>query len=78
MGGGRQCMQSSVISSDEDPVDTWSCYSKDGRDLVKDWKDEKIKNGLSTQVINNNEELENIKLDVEYTLGINLVLIHIF
>lgn len=69
MGGGRQCLQSSVTDSVADPVDTWSCYSKDGRNLIRDWLEEKRKSGLSAQVVNNNEELQKLKLDTEFTLG---------
>ncbi|CAG9832093.1 unnamed protein product [Diabrotica balteata] len=70
MGGGRQCLQSSVPDSPADPVDTWSCYSKDGRDLIADWEKDKEKNGYTYQVVNNNEELQNLDLAKEFTLGV--------
>ncbi|KAG5859806.1 hypothetical protein JTB14_034139 [Gonioctena quinquepunctata] len=70
MGGGRQCLQSSVVGTDADPIDTWSCYSKDGRDLIEDWKKDKAANGFSYQVLGTNEELQNVDLDKEFTLGV--------
>lgn len=69
MGGGRQCLQSEVSGTTADPLDTWSCYSKDGRDLIMDWKVDKKNRNVSYQVINNNEELENANLNAEFTLG---------
>ncbi|XP_074030665.1 alkaline phosphatase 12 [Leptinotarsa decemlineata] len=70
MGGGRQCLQSSVVGSSADPIDTWSCYSKDGRDLIETWRKDKEKNGFTYQIINNNEELQKIDLTKEFTLGV--------
>ncbi|KAG5898691.1 hypothetical protein JTB14_030641 [Gonioctena quinquepunctata] len=70
MGGGRQCLQSSVVGTDADPIDTWSCYSRDGRDLIEDWKKDKASNGFSYQVLGTNEELQNVDLDKEFTLGV--------
>lgn len=69
MGGGRQCLQSNVNGSDADPIDTWSCYSKDGRDLIEDWKTEKYNRDVSYQFLSNNEELENADVNKEFTLG---------
>ncbi|KAJ8913233.1 hypothetical protein NQ315_016176 [Exocentrus adspersus] len=70
MGGGRQCLQSGVNDSEADPIDTWSCYSKDGRNLIEDWKGDKANRMTSYQVITNNLELENLDHLTEYTLGI--------
>ncbi|CAH1116023.1 unnamed protein product [Phaedon cochleariae] len=70
MGGGRQCLQSEVTESQADPIDTWSCYSRDGRDLIGDWERDKTANGFTHQVISNNEELQNLDLNAEFTLGI--------
>lgn len=69
MGGGRQCLQADVNDSSDDPIDSWSCYSKDGRDLIRDWLDDKRKNKVSAQFISNNEELYNLNLDKDFTLG---------
>ncbi|XP_018569569.1 alkaline phosphatase [Anoplophora glabripennis] len=70
MGGGRQCLQSQVNGSDADPIDTWSCYSEDGRDLIEDWKADKANRSVSHQFISDNLELENVDLDADFTLGI--------
>lgn len=69
MGGGRQCLQSSVNGSFADPIDTWSCYSSDGRNLIQDWIKDKADSGFSYQVLNNNEELQNVDLTKDYTFG---------
>ncbi|CAH0564133.1 unnamed protein product [Brassicogethes aeneus] len=65
MGGGRQCLQSNVTSTDADPIDTWSCLSTDGRDLIREWEKDKIIRKLSHAFIENNEQLS--KLDAEKT-----------
>lgn len=70
MGGGRQCLVSNVTDSPADPVDSWSCYSKDGRDLIRDWANEKQKRQLKHAVVTNNDELS--KLDhknTDYVMG---------
>lgn len=69
MGGGRQCLQSPVNNSDADPVDTWSCLSHDRRNLISHWKEDKMKHGKTVQFVSNNEELEMVTLDTEFTLG---------
>ncbi|XP_050308194.1 alkaline phosphatase, tissue-nonspecific isozyme-like [Anthonomus grandis grandis] len=71
MGGGRQCLQANVEGSPEDPVDTWSCYSKQqGRDLINDWKTDKEIRQSSYQVLQNNLDLQNMNESAEFTLGI--------
>ncbi|XP_060521962.1 alkaline phosphatase-like [Cylas formicarius] len=70
MGGGKQCLQSDVTDSDADPIDTWSCYSRDGRNLIDDWADEKKTRNVTYQVLHNNADLENLDLNAEYTLGV--------
>lgn len=70
MGGGRQCLQSNVSGSDADPIDTWSCYSTDGRDLIQDWAEEKRSRGVSYQIVTNNEELDNLNTTTDFVLGV--------
>ncbi|XP_066262954.1 alkaline phosphatase-like isoform X1 [Euwallacea similis] len=71
MGGGRQCLVANVEDSDDDPIDTWSCISKqDGRDLISDWKTDKEIRQASYQVLQNNQDLLNMNESTEYTLGI--------
>ncbi|XP_055906923.1 alkaline phosphatase isoform X1 [Eupeodes corollae] len=71
MGGGRQCLVSHANSSDADPLDTWACNSKDGRNLIHDWEVQKNNAGESSAVVQNNEELANLNgADVDYVLGI--------
>lgn len=65
MGGGRQCLQSHSANLTNDPIDTWACYSRDGRDLFKTWRDDKLKRKLKNAIVSNNEELD--KLDVNNT-----------
>lgn len=72
MGGGRQCLVSNVTDSKEDPIDKWACYSKDGRDLIRDWTLDKEKRKLSHAVVSNNEELQNLDhKNVDYVLGMS-------
>ncbi|KAF4533338.1 hypothetical protein B566_EDAN002735 [Ephemera danica] len=41
MGGGRQCLTSNWSNSDDDPLDTWACQRRDGRDLFTTWRTHK-------------------------------------
>lgn len=70
MGGGRQCFQHNVTGSQADPIDTWACFSVDGRDLIRDWENDKIARGLSYSVVQNNSELENLNTNSDYVLGL--------
>lgn len=72
MGGGRQCLVSNVTDSNEDPIDRWACYSKDGRDLIRDWSLDKEKRKLNHAVVSNNEELKNVNSKkVDYVMGMS-------
>lgn len=69
-GGGRQCLVSNVTDSPNDPVDHWSCYSTDGRDLIRDWTLDKQKRNFRHAVVTNNEELESLDhANTDYALG---------
>jgi len=71
MGGGRQMLVSDVTGSAADPLDTWAGQSKDGRDLIRDWRLKKADEGVSHAVVQNNRELWNLNgQDVDYVLGI--------
>lgn len=70
MGGGRQCLVSNVTDSQDDPVDQWSCYSKDGRNLIHDWAVDKGKRHFKHAVVTNNKELQSLDdKSVDYVLG---------
>lgn len=70
MGGGRQCLVSNVTGSDHDPIDDWACYSSDGRDLIKDWADDKANRNVSFSVVQNNAQLKSLDTDkTDYVLG---------
>ena len=72
MGGGRQCLVSNVTDSKEDPIDRWACYSKDGRDLIRDWSLDKEKRKLKHAVVSNNEELKNLNTkNADYVMGMS-------
>lgn len=71
MGGGRQVMKSNVKPGKNDPIDTWACYSKDNRDLIKDWIKDKRSRKVSFDVVENNEQLSKVDTkNVDYLLGI--------
>ncbi|XP_059610745.1 alkaline phosphatase isoform X2 [Phlebotomus argentipes] len=70
MGGGRQCLVSGVEGSAADPLDTWSCNSVDGRDLIEKWRNDKIEKEHSHVVLQNNSDLANFDESSEYVLGI--------
>ncbi|XP_012261446.2 alkaline phosphatase-like [Athalia rosae] len=71
MGGGRQMLQSNVTGTAGDPLDTWACYSKDGRKLMEDWAADKERRNFSHTIVQNTEELFNADLqETEFLLGI--------
>ncbi|XP_013104727.2 alkaline phosphatase [Stomoxys calcitrans] len=71
MGGGRQMLVSNVTGSLADPIDTWSCKSADGRNLIKEWASVKKANNEAFVVAQNTGELEAIDAEnTDYVLGI--------
>lgn len=70
MGGGRQCLVSNVTGSVTDPVDTWSCYRQDGRDLIREWKDLRVRGKQSFAVLENNSDLQNLDEGHHFVMGI--------
>ncbi|XP_043279539.1 alkaline phosphatase, tissue-nonspecific isozyme-like [Venturia canescens] len=71
MGGGRQVMKSNASATQFDPIDSWACYSTDGRDLIAAWAEDKSARKMSHQVVQNNEELSKVDYEkVEFLLGI--------
>lgn len=71
MGGGRQLLQSNITATDNDPIDTWACYSQDGRKLLDEWSADKSRRKFSNVVVQNNEELFQVDTDnTDFLLGI--------
>ncbi|KOC68544.1 Alkaline phosphatase, tissue-nonspecific isozyme [Habropoda laboriosa] len=71
MGGGRQMMKSNATGTEFDPVDAWAGQRKDGRDLIEEWKRDKVSRKLSFDIVQNNEELSRVNVKkVDYLLGI--------
>lgn len=72
MGGGRQCLVSNVTGTDGDPIDTWSCISMDGRNLINDWKRDKNDRRVKHAVVQNNEELAKLDTEnIDFLLGMS-------
>lgn len=68
MGGGRQCLISNVTGIPEDPVDTYSCYSTDKRNLITKWANEKADRFRA--VVLNNDQLEKVNTnETDYLMG---------
>ncbi|XP_063985258.1 alkaline phosphatase-like isoform X2 [Diachasmimorpha longicaudata] len=71
MGGGRQMLKSNVTGTKSDPIDTWACYSSDGRDLLSDWQNDKAERNLRYKLVQNTNELRNVDAaEVDYLMGI--------
>ncbi|XP_034238800.1 alkaline phosphatase [Thrips palmi] len=71
MGGGRQCLQSNVVDSDADPIDTWSCRRKDNMDLIQAWKDDKESRKLKHKFVGNTGTLLAADTkEADYVLGV--------
>ncbi|XP_065157100.1 alkaline phosphatase-like [Atheta coriaria] len=69
MGGGRQMLQSNAVNRTKDFVDTWACYSRDGRQLINGWVSDKMTRNVSHQFLENSSDIEKMKI-TDYTLGI--------
>lgn len=64
-------MRSNAPAGPSDPIDTWACYSQDGRDLIEEWRKDKASRNASFSVVQNNEQLSNVDTDkVGYLLGV--------
>ncbi|XP_055379328.1 alkaline phosphatase [Condylostylus longicornis] len=71
MGGGRQCLVSGTKGSKADPIDSWACQSKDGRDLIKEWKKKKEDAGHIFAVLSNNSDLNSFDtFNTDFVLGV--------
>ncbi|XP_015115927.1 alkaline phosphatase, tissue-nonspecific isozyme isoform X2 [Diachasma alloeum] len=71
MGGGRQMLKSNATGTKSDPIDTWACYSSDGRDLLSYWKNDKEERNLRYKLVQNNRELRSVDPEeVDYLMGI--------
>ncbi|XP_076390457.1 alkaline phosphatase, tissue-nonspecific isozyme isoform X2 [Megachile rotundata] len=71
MGGGRQMMKSNVEETEFDPIDTWAGKREDDRDLIEEWKRDKVSRNLAFDIVQNNEELSKVDTKkVDYLLGI--------
>lgn len=76
MGGGRQCLQSTVKNSSADPIDTWACYRSDNRNLFETWRMDKEAKGASYKIVQNNRELFELDTNTDYVLGKNIRLLN--
>nr|XP_033187513.1 alkaline phosphatase-like [Bombus vancouverensis nearcticus] len=71
MGGGRQMLKSNATGTEFDPIDNWAGQRNDGRDLIEEWKRDKVARNLSFKIVQNNEELFRVDTDkVDYLLGV--------
>ncbi|KAJ0176286.1 hypothetical protein K1T71_008460 [Dendrolimus kikuchii] len=71
LGGGRQVLVSNSSGSPADPLDTWSCISKDGRNLINKYKEDKKSRGLKYSFVSNSKELKELNAaKTDYLLGI--------
>lgn len=69
MGGGRQCLVSHANGTEADPIDTWSCARKDGRDLIQHWKQLRTTRKESFSVVSSTEELNSVDPSQQFVMG---------
>lgn len=69
MGGGRQCLMSNAKGTKGDPLDKFACQRKDGRNLIKTWKQERIKRCQKYAVVGNRAQLKRINPRTEFVMG---------
>ncbi|CAH1406610.1 unnamed protein product [Nezara viridula] len=72
MGGGRQILKTNSTPFPEDPiVMKKSCVRTDGRDLIKEWAEDKAAKELKYAVANNTGTLRDVDIEnTDYLLGI--------
>ncbi|XP_065335187.1 alkaline phosphatase-like isoform X2 [Cloeon dipterum] len=71
MGGGRQCLTSNITITAYDPIDTWACQRKDGRDLINEWEIRKKSQEDSYKVVSTSKGLAEIDFSrTDYLLGV--------
>ncbi|XP_072945043.1 alkaline phosphatase-like [Epargyreus clarus] len=71
LGGGRQVLVSNSTGTATDPISKWSCYRKDGKNLIDEYKKDKESRGLKYNVVYNNKELKELNIDeTDCLLGI--------
>ncbi|KAK9884295.1 hypothetical protein WA026_005247 [Henosepilachna vigintioctopunctata] len=63
-------LQSNTTDKPNDFVDKISCIRKDGKDLIKKWKQDKEQKKVSHAFVSNNAELHHLNESTEYVLGI--------
>lgn len=70
MGGGRQCLTWNITNKPNDPIDAWSCKRGDGRDLIQQWKTDKMDRRKSFGFVGNTRELEEVNLEAtDFLMG---------
>lgn len=72
MGGGRQALVTNTTASAADPLDTWGCIRRDGRNLIDSYRQDKEERGLRYNVVQNNRDLRDLNVnETDYLLGKN-------
>lgn len=69
-GGGRQTLVDKAYETPQDPLDPFTCYRTDKRDLMNQWANDKSLRGVRYQIVKDTGEL--MELDTsrtEYALG---------
>lgn len=69
MGGGRQCLVSNVNGSDADPIDTWACSRKDGRNLIEFWQQLRADRKETYSVVSSTGGLAAVDAKDEFVMG---------
>uniref|UniRef100_B3P4L3 alkaline phosphatase n=1 Tax=Drosophila erecta TaxID=7220 RepID=B3P4L3_DROER len=75
IGGGRQMLSSLVPKTKYDPVDELLCESNDGRNLLKDWRTQKLRESkvkpIVFDLIQRTDELESLNASsFDYLMGV--------
>ncbi|XP_017071904.2 alkaline phosphatase 4 [Drosophila eugracilis] len=75
IGGGRQMLSSLVPKTKWDPVDELLCESNDGRNLLKEWRNQKLKeskvNPIRFELVQRTDELESLNASsYDHLLGV--------
>ncbi|KAH8383779.1 hypothetical protein KR009_010505 [Drosophila setifemur] len=75
MGGGRQMLNSLVPKTKWDPVDELLCQSSDGRNLLKEWRKQKLRESkispIRFDIVQRTDELESLNAsNFDYLMGV--------
>lgn len=70
MGGGYQVLSSDAVETEDDPINKKAGIRKDGRNLIKEWFENKRHEGRIADIVRTKSELNRVHLETsDYLFG---------